>query len=298
MIEVFFVSLLSFVLTYTTTPYFIKYFKKKGLVGIDIHKEKKHEVPENCGISIFLSYLLSLLILFLLLNEKRIILVLLLVFIIGLLGILDRYRRFSPKEKMIYFTLVGAPLAFFGEGSEALALPILFMAATNFTNMLAGFNGLEIGLGFISAISLALIGFFENDLFILAVSLPLALSALAFLRYNFYPAKAFPGDVGTLIFGAAIFSAIALTKKYFALLLFAPHFLDAFLKFISAGILVKEKYAPTEIKDGKLIYAGGYLSLPRFILKIKPMHEKNLVITIWLIEIFFSMLVVIYYAYH
>ncbi len=297
-IEIFIIltiSIFACIFTLISTPYFISYFKRKGMVGIDLHKEEKREVAENCGISIFLSYVLSLLAVYTVLHDNRIIIVLVIILAVGILGIIDRYRKLSPKEKIVYFTIIGLPLAKFGESYEALLFPILFMITTNFTNMLAGFNGLEIGLGFILALTLSLIGFAENNYFIIAVSLPLALSALAFLRYNFYPAKAFPGDVATLIFGASIFSVVAMTKLYAVLILFIPHFLDAFLKFISAGILVKEKYKPTTVKNGKLFYSGGYLSLPRIILKIKPMHEKELVLTIWGLEAVLCMFVLIYY---
>ncbi|MDY6778285.1 MAG: hypothetical protein SVU32_06455 [Candidatus Nanohaloarchaea archaeon] len=110
-------------------------------------------------------------------------------------------------------------------------VPIGVVAVSNATNMLAGQNGLSAGLG---AVALSSLGFFSlstGSLEGAAIAFSMALPLLAFLRYNFYPAKVLPGDSLTYGIGAVYIAVTVIANiERFAVFVFLPWILEAFLK--------------------------------------------------------------------
>jgi UDP-N-acetylglucosamine--dolichyl-phosphate N-acetylglucosaminephosphotransferase len=174
-------------------------------------------------------------------------------------------------------------------------MPIFFMFACNFTNMLAGFNGLEIGTGAIASFGMALLAYMNNSIdgFILSSAMFGAL--LAFLYYNRYPAKVFPGDVGTLIIGAALFTSMVLSKAELpGAIIFVPYAADAALKYLSVGVMTRESQSPTQLREGKLYVPGGSnLSLARFFIRRRAMTEPEVVLRVWAVEAIFVLIAVL-----
>ncbi len=100
----------------------------------------------------------------------------------------------------------------FGLFYSLVLVPIGITGASNSFNMLAGFNGLEAGLGILGASTLLFIsyadllrGYGSSEAIILLAAIIGAL--LAFLRYNRFPARVFGGDSLTLMVGASIAAA-------------------------------------------------------------------------------------------
>jgi len=61
--EIFFliiIFIVGFLVTYLVLPYLIKFMKRKGYVGIDIHKNARPEVAESGGISMIIGFSVSL----------------------------------------------------------------------------------------------------------------------------------------------------------------------------------------------------------------------------------------------
>jgi len=84
--------------------------------------------------------------------------------------------------------------------SAALTM-IFFLAIINSFNFIDGINGLSSGIGIVVSITYALwFCFLGEDLFLI-LSLTIAGSQLAFLRYNLVNAKIFMGDSGSMILG-------------------------------------------------------------------------------------------------
>jgi len=287
---------LAFLLTFLATPAVARLNYQRGIVGLDLHKEGRVLVAEMGGLSIFYS-LLVVLVYHYLLGYHELLGVVFGVYMIGTLGIVDWWRRLSPLQKITSFSAVGvfvgfatglrAPLVLLGYG-------LLFMAAVNFTNMLAGFNGLEIGVGAIAALGLAGASYLKGAGASLVLSTALAGALLGFLYYNRYPATVFPGDVGTLVIGATLLPAIALGRLYIpGILVFTPYALDALLKLFTAGVMTRESQSPTSVRDGKLYMPeGSNLSLPRLFLSRRPMSERDVVLSVWAVEAFFSALAI------
>lgn len=82
------------------------------------------------------------------------------------------------------------------------AVPIGVIGASNAFNMLAGYNGLEAGMGLLLLASALIVGLVKGlDLVVLASLIGMA-AVLGFLYYNWYPAKTFPGNSFTYGVGA------------------------------------------------------------------------------------------------
>lgn len=281
--------------TFILTKIFIKILPKYGFYGIDLHKEDRRIVAENVGISVIIPFLISLIIFYKELGAEFFLILFVISSLTSFFGFIDRIFKFKPREKILGLALIGMLLIpfvdreIFGINLSYLSyiiIPIGFSISCNLTNMLAGLNGLEVGLALINSIFLTIISYLKNNTNLFLIFLILTISLAIFLRYNFYPARAFPGDTLTLTIGAIYFSSMIYYDMDILLIpLLLLNAFDAFLKFITAGIMYREKFRPTLIKNGKLYYNGGYLSLIRLMLKIKPDKEWRIVLKIYLLQI-------------
>jgi UDP-N-acetylglucosamine--dolichyl-phosphate N-acetylglucosaminephosphotransferase len=291
---------IGFAFTFTLTPPLAEFLKARGIVGVDIHKENKPEVPEMVGISILVGFLLAAVSAYLIRKELDIMAIIVVTCLVGLLGVIDGLWRLTAFQKIVSLTVIGAILIPFltirtdFNFAIYLLVPILFMCASNFTNMLAGFNGMEIGTGAIAAGGLTVVSLVQGREFGFLVSSALFGSLIAFLYFNKFPARVFPGDVGTLIIGAIIFSTAVLDSLELAgAIIFLPYIVDAGLKYSSAGVMTRESQSPTRIEDGLLyVPSGSNLSLPRLFIKRRPMSEKEVVRRVWAVEIIACMLAI------
>jgi len=107
--------------------------------------------------------------------------------------------------------------------------------------MIAGFNGLETGMGILILSTLGLLAFDQGSIVGTVLALSMLGALLGFFCYNWYPSSIFPGDsltypVGTLIAIIAIIANI----ETFALILFIPYFFEFVLK--ARGKLQKESF--------------------------------------------------------
>jgi len=132
-----------------------------------------------------------------------------------------------------------------------LLVPLGIVAAANAFNILAGYNGLETGMGIIMLSVLSYLSWATGQVGIAIFGLCTVAALLAFLFWNWYPAKIFPGDsmtyfIGTLI---AIIAILGNIEK-FAAIVFIPYILQTALKF--RGRLQKESFGKVG-KNGRLV---------------------------------------------
>jgi len=115
---------------------------------------------------------------------------------------------------------------------------------------LAGYNGLEAGQGIILLSSLAIVAFFTGSSWLSVIALCMVFSLVAFLIFNFCPAKVFPGDSLTYSIGGMIaILAILGNFEKIAIFFFIPYIIEFGLK--SRGKLVKHSFGKPN-KDGTL----------------------------------------------
>ena len=109
----------------------------------------------------------------------------------------------------------------FGIIYPLIIIPIGIVGASNGFNMLAGYNGLEAGMGIIILSIMSFIAWQNNLGWVSILALCMVFSLLAFLIYNKYPAKIFPGNSLTYAAGALIaIVAVLGNMEKIALILF------------------------------------------------------------------------------
>ena len=215
-INIVFPLLTSFIVTYLSIPKII-HFSKVSRLFVFGGGRNSHEggVPIFGGIAIFAGLLFSL-IFWTKLEEIQFILVSLI--IVVFIGIIDDLLSLSPLKKLIgqlssilvliylsdlkidsmhgMFNIFNLP-----DWISILFTIFVVIVITNSYNLIDGIDGLAGGLGLISSLFFGIIFLFNEDYQYAILSFTLFSSLVAFLRYNFHPAKIFMGDTGSLVIG-------------------------------------------------------------------------------------------------
>jgi UDP-GlcNAc:undecaprenyl-phosphate GlcNAc-1-phosphate transferase len=165
-----------------------------------------------------------------------------------LVGIIDDLYGLSPWLKLLGQVTAAASILPFGISINFLTNPLnghiivlgwlgipvtLFwiVAVTNAINLIDGLDGLAAGVSCIAALTVAIVGWMQWKFFgaagqqeIILLALLLVVILLAFLRYNFHPARIFLGDSGSMFLGftLATISVMGLTKSVTAVSVFVP----------------------------------------------------------------------------
>jgi UDP-N-acetylglucosamine--dolichyl-phosphate N-acetylglucosaminephosphotransferase len=291
-------GILSFLATRIVMPKIIKKMKEADIVGKDIHKSWKPVVAEMGGFGILFGFTLGMFsgVYMHEILAFPLVIVLVVILLVGMIGILDDLLALSSRDKFLLLFIAGLPLIWAAPSNVGLlyliTIPIALSIGSNLTNMLAGLNGIESGLGVISMTSLTIACIILGKYDVTIISMSMLGALIAFLYYNRYPAKIFPGDTGTLIIGAAVVCIAFIGRvKLIALIILMPNIIDAALKFYSAGVMNRQQQKPTQINDeGKLVRPEqGFKSLIRLVLR-RPIAEKDAVKIIWGIGIVFGVL--------
>jgi len=159
--------------------------------------------------------------------------------LIVLLGFIDDTRGVSPRVKLAGQIVAACAVVPFGLQVEFLTNPfstdlialgllsvpvtvLWLVSVTNAVNLIDGLDGLAGGTSFIALLTLAAVVYIETarmgvspgqeDAF--ALALILAGAVFGFLRYNFYPARIFLGDAGSMYLGysVAVLAIMGLAK--------------------------------------------------------------------------------------
>ena len=291
-------GLLSFSVTRLFMPKIIQKLEEADIVGKDIHKSWKPVVAEMGGFGIIFGFVIGMFsgIYMHDILAFTLVIVLVVILLVGMIGVLDDLLALSSRSKFFLLFIAGLPLMWAAPPNVGIvyliSMPIALSIGSNLTNMLAGLNGIESGLGVISMTSLTIACIILGKYDVTIISMSMLGALLAFLYFNRYPAKIFPGDTGTLIIGAAIVCIAFLGRvKLIALIVLMPNIIDAALKFYSAGVMNRSQQKPTQLnEDGKLVRPdAGFKSLIRLILR-RPIAEKDAVKIIWGIGIVFGIL--------
>ena len=128
------------------------------------------------------------------------------------LGIYDDVRHLSPATKLIGQIVCAASAIFFGYSIhffswaplDALLTAVWIVGMTNALNLLDNMDGLAGGIALIAVLYLAFLFNQQGDAQHLVLALALAGALGGFLLHNFYPARIFMGDAGSLFLGAAL----------------------------------------------------------------------------------------------
>ena len=169
-----------------------------------------------------------------------------------------------------------------------LFVPIGIVGASNAVNMLAGLNGLEAGMSVVLLSSMGIYALLNNQIAAAAIALIMVAALLAFLKFNWIPAKILPGDSLLYCIGATV-AAVAVIGNIerFTLFAFTPWFVELLLK---ARTKFKAETFGVLQKDGTLKspYEKIY-SLTHIVMRAGNFKEREIVVIIIAIELFFSL---------
>jgi UDP-N-acetylglucosamine--dolichyl-phosphate N-acetylglucosaminephosphotransferase len=169
----------------------------------------------------------------------------------------------------------------FGPFYALVLVPLGITGAANAVNMLAGFNGLEVGMGLVAMGALAGIAASAHALTALALLLAGIGALLGILCFNWYPARIFVGDVGTLSIGAIIAAAVIVGNfEWAGIIVILPYALDFLIKALH-GFPSRGWWG--ELRgDGKLHCPdSGPVGLAQWVLKVTGgLHERTLVLVL------------------
>lgn len=315
--------LASFLVTLFFIPRWIKKAHEIRLVWDDMNKLKNGKVAGSGGIIVAFGFIIGILLfvayrVFILKTPSYLIeilsavLVILIASGVGLIDDLFGWQKggLSRRSRLVLVFFAAIPmmvinagksvvsLPFFDQVDLGLAYPLLLVpigivGATTTYNFLAGYNGLEAGQGIILLTAISIVSFLTGNTWLSIISLCMIASLLAFLLFNFYPAKVFPGDSLTYAVGSLIaITSILGNFERIAIFFFIPYILETFLKL--RGKLIKHSFSKPN-GDGTIdlkydkIYGLEHLSILLFKkFKIKP-TEKKVVYSIW----FFQVVIVI-----
>lgn len=202
-------------------------------------------VPRTGGIAIMLGILAGSFILFFLKANGLEALTLMGLVVIGvglsIVARLDDLYHLSPLTRLVVqllaaatasLLIVGVPVTM-SQSWVVLAGIIGVVWMTNLYNFMDGADGLAGGMACIGFTCYAVGALMGNAFYLAGFCLAVAGAALAFLRFNFHPAKIFMGDVGSIplgfFAGAIAWHGVQLHvwSVFFAVLAFLPFIYDA-----------------------------------------------------------------------
>lgn len=170
-----------------------------------------------------------------------------------------------------------------------LLILLMFVSSTNAFNFCDGMDGLASGIGIIMLSSLLLISLNEEkrDLSILIIVYIGAI--LAFICYNYRPAKIFMGDSGSMAIGALICNLCILLKIEFLLLI-----IGGVMIIETSSIIIQVFYF--KITRGRRLFLMAPI---HHHFELKGYKENNIVYFFWLLELIFVVIgYIVYLKYY
>jgi len=327
------IVLIGFLTTVLLIPSYIKKARGINMVGTDMNKYDKPKIPDGGGITfIFGSLAAVFFYVFLKVfyfgtkdNLTLIFAITITLLLAGFLGFIDDILGWKvgiKRWKKVLLTIpIGVPLMVMNAGESFMDIPLIgvvdfgivyplvivplgIILAANGFNMLAGYNGMEAGLGIIILSTLGFVSWYVNGIVWLALmSFIFAGSLFGFLIFNWYPARIFPGDSLTYSVGALIaIIAIVGSMEKIGVILFIPFIADAVLSLLPEvrGKGKVEAFAKVN-KDNSLempykkihdVTHFAIFSLKRIKRKV---YERDVTLFIYLLEVIMVALVFIFF---
>ncbi len=151
---------------------------------------------------------------------------------ITMLGIVDDVRGMRARHKLLGQVLAATLVASSGCAIRAIGIPLVgtislehaaglgplltvlwIVGITNAVNLIDGMDGLAAGVSLIATVSLGALAGLNGSPFVVLLCIALAGSLLAFLRYNWHPARIFLGDTGSMFLGFTL-ATLSLMGSY------------------------------------------------------------------------------------
>ncbi len=294
------------VISFSLTPFLRLLLVEKGYVDRpESRKVHTRAIPRLGGIAIYVAFSISLVIAYLrypvLFDERETQIAGLLVastFIV-MIGIVDDVRNVRPWFKLLCQLLAAVMLVLFDYGIEVVSNPfggnielgvlnypltvLWVIGVINAINLVDGLDGLAAGVSLIVTMTIFLIGLYLQKTYIALLSIGLTGAILGFLRHNFYPAKIFMGDSGSMFIGLVI-SALGLVSSQKSAVSFA-----ILVPFIALGYPVLDTVLAIvrRAKARRPIFSADREHIHHVLLSYGYSHQKTVVV-LYIICLFFA----------
>jgi UDP-GlcNAc:undecaprenyl-phosphate/decaprenyl-phosphate GlcNAc-1-phosphate transferase len=258
----------------------------------DSRRVNRRPIPRLGGLAIFLGILVPALAFLDLSGESRG--VLLGAAVATVVGAVDDFRGLSPTVKLSGQILAAAIPPAFGVWISVFTFPFLgvvdlpagigvplsmlfIVAVMNMVNFLDGLDGLAAGVCGIAGVTYAILALSLGKADPAILSAIVAGACLGFLRHNFFPARIFMGDAGSLCLGfiLAAVSIQGLLKTASTVVLVLP------LLVLAVPILDTSFVVAKRLKHGQPIYAADRSQLHHRFLNI-GFSQRRAAVTMWL----------------
>lgn len=230
-------AVFAFIVTYIATNWLIRYLRRINVVDKDMNKKNTPLVPISGGLGVMSGIFIGLMfyiffqtfyfkytntLLFIFAGLTSIVMITFVGFVDDIL------RKSKPRpgglkqwQKPLLTLSAAVPLMVVNAGVTTMVIPIIgridfgliypliiipigVVGAANMVNLLAGFNGIEVGMGIVYTGMLGLYAFVNNREVAALIALITFAALIAFYIYNKYPAKILPGDSLTYLLGGVI----------------------------------------------------------------------------------------------
>jgi len=222
-IELILTILCSFFIVLYTTPVFIKiaYIKKLFDVPGEERKLHKNIIPSMGGIMIYAAVIFTFTLFFPADQVKDFKFLIPCATVLFFVGVKDDIIGTAPVKKLIAHLIVAFIMVLmadirltslhglFGVREIPLYASVFlsvftYIVIVNAFNLIDGVDGLAGGVSFLVSLAFGLWFYMVGDEVYGVLAFSVAGAMLGFLRYNFYPAKIFMGDSGSLLIGFLI----------------------------------------------------------------------------------------------
>ncbi len=245
-------ALLSFLVSYFTVPYAIKFAKKMGIIDNpkqDDRRVHKEPTPRVGGIAMVAGMAVTLIVfcilalIFSLQIDTKLIGYALGALVIATMGFVDDMKNLRPLYKFLFQLIAGMIIYVFGISIAGVKIPFIYphiidfglwsfpltliwvLGITNAVNLIDGLDGLAAGISAIASVSLLIIfSIVGSGMEVIVITLALVGATMGFLPYNFNPAKTFMGDTGSNFLGFTLstVSIMGMAKGYTILAIVTP----------------------------------------------------------------------------
>ncbi|MGE3062163.1 MAG: glycosyltransferase family 4 protein [bacterium] len=192
------------------------------------------------------------------------------------IGLIDDVHGVSAKSKFMFQLLAGAFFFLWNRNDLAILFnniiftnatltilsAVLFATVINGINFVDGLDGLCGGVSFILSSVLLFFSVLTGKAYLVFLTLSLMGALGGFLVFNFYPAKIFMGDTGSLFLGSMFSMMIMLlsyhlTESWYAfIVLFTYPFLDLVLSVVRRVIARRPLFAPDKNHIHHILMGG------------------------------------------
>jgi UDP-GlcNAc:undecaprenyl-phosphate GlcNAc-1-phosphate transferase len=174
-------------------------------------KKQSQPVPYMGGVIVYFAFISPLSLMF---NFSQELLgILFASSILLLVGLFDDFKALTPGIKFLFQVLatyillksgIAIDLIYFPKWLDILLSFFWILTTINAFNIIDIMDGLAASVGALASLTVFLISFYSGDSLVAILSISLAASLLAFLKFNWSPARIYLGDAGSMILGLII----------------------------------------------------------------------------------------------